>query len=150
MANIDLSAKHENNLRRESGVGIMTFCAEVGDTGARLTSTIQYANATDHYIGYCIPKDAIVTKIYMIIDEAFDTGTTCTITTIVDKTAVFAALTSLATAGKFVSATVDTYFDDVDGFDILLSQAVTKGKLRLVAEFIDMSTSDGSYIDLGA
>lgn len=149
MATINLSAQHENNLRRVSEVGVATLCAEVSQSGDRLGQGIVYAQAGDDHQVYTIPADSIAPKIYFIVDEVFDAGTTAAISTIVDSTVLVAAL-DLATLGATVSATVDTYFDAVDGINFVLSQTVTKGKVRCIAEFISGSTNNGIFVDLGA
>lgn len=148
MAVINLSAQHENNLRRVSGVGVATLCAEVSDSGDRLGQGIVYADATDDYIAYCIPKDSIATKIFFIVDEAFDAATTCEISTIVDDTQLVAAL-NLAVVGSSVSSVIDSYFDAADGVKFELSQAVTKGKVRVAVEYISLETNNGIYVDVG-
>lgn len=149
MARVNLSAYHENNLRRVSEVGVATLCAEVSQSGDRLNQGAVYANATDDYIVYNIPADSIAPKFYFIVDEAFDAATTCEISTVVDDTQLVAAL-DLATVGASVSAVVDTYFDAVDGIKFELSQAVTQGKVRVIAEFVSASTNNGIFVDLGA
>ena len=149
MATVNLSDKFENNLRRVSGAGVATLCAEVGDSGDRLGQGIVYADELDDFIVYCIPKDSIVPKIYFIVDEAFDAGITCHISSIVDDTSLVAAL-DLATEGKTVSAVVDSYFDAVDGIKFELSDAVTKGKVRVVVEYIACDTNEGIFTDVGA
>ena len=149
MAVVNLSAQFENNLRRISGVGVAALCAEVSDSGDRLGQGIVYAAAADDYIAYCIPKDSIVTKIFFIVDEAFDAATTCEISTIVDDTQLVAAL-NLAVVGASVSAVVDTHFDATDGVKFELSQDVTKGKVRVAVEYISLETNNGIYTDLGA
>ena len=149
MAVVNLSAQHENNLRRISEVGVATLCAEVSQGGDRLNSGIIYANATDEYAVYTIPADSIAPKIYFIVDEAFDAATTARISTIVDDTELVLAL-DLATVGASVSLVVDSYFDAVDGIKFKLNQAVTQGRVRVVAEYISASTNNGIYVALGA
>ena len=149
MATVDLSARHENNLRRNSEVGVATLCAEVSDSGDRLSTSVVYADETDAFIVYCIPTDSVVPKIYFIVDEVFDAGITVEISTIVDDTQLVAAL-DLATLGATASAVVDTYFDATDGVKFELSDAVTKGKVRVVVEYLSCTTNNGIYVDLGA
>lgn len=149
MADVNLSARFENNLRRVSGAGVATLCAEIADDGQRLNTSAVYAAAADDYQVYNIPADSLVPKIYFIVDEAFDAGTTALISTIVDSTELVAAL-DLATVGASVSAVVDSYFDAVDGVNFKLNQDVTQGKVRVVCEFVSGSTNNGIYIDQGA
>ena len=149
MATVNLSARHENNLRRNSEVGVATFCAEVSDSGDRLSTSVEYAVAADDYIVYCIPTDSVVPKIYFIVDEAFDAATTGHFSTIVGDTSLVAAL-DLATAGATASAVIDTYFDATDGIKLELSADVTQGKVRVVVEYVSCTTNNGIYVDLGA
>lgn len=150
MAQLNISALFENNLRKISEVGVATLQAEVSNDGDRLGQGIVYAKGGDEHLVYTIPADSIAPKFYLIVDEAFDAGTTVTVTTIVDGLTVIAALTDVATVGPVVSALEDVYFDAADGFNIVLSQDVTQGKLRVVAEYISASTNNGIYVDVGA
>lgn len=145
----NLSAYFENNLRRVSEVGVGTLNAVISQSGDRLSNGDTFAKGGEDYLIYTIPKDSICPKIYFIVDEAFDAGTTAAVETIVDGTSLVAGL-DLATVGASVSSVEDTYFDDVDGFKITLNQDVTQGKVRMIAEFISCSTNNGIYVDLGA
>ncbi len=149
MATVNVSALFENNLRKISEVGVGTLCAEIGTSGDRLGQGATYAKGGDEHLIYTIPKDSIAPKFYVIVDEAFDAGTTATITTIVDGDVIVTDL-DVATVAPTVSVLVDTYFDAVDGFKIVLNQDVTVGKLRVLAEYISGSTNDAIYVDLGA
>ncbi len=149
MATVNVSALFENNLRKVSEVGVGTLCAEIGTSGDRLGQGATYAKGGDEHLIYTIPKDSIAPKFYIIVDEAFDAGTTATITTIVDDDAMFTAI-DIAALTHSVSPLEDTYFDAVDGFKIVLNQDVTVGKLRVIAEYISGSTNDAIYVDLGA
>ncbi len=148
MATVNISALFENNLRKVSEVGVGTFQAEIGSDGNRLGQGIVYAKGGDEHLIYAVPKESIVPKFYLIVDEVFDAGTTATITTIVDGDAMFTAV-DLAALTHAVSPLEDTYFDAVDGFNIVLSQDVTKGKFRLVAEYLSFTTNTAMYVDLG-
>ncbi len=150
MATQNISALFENNLRRISEVGVGTLCAQISTDGDRLGQGAIYAQGgDDHYI-YTIPADSVATKFYFIVDEAFDAGTTAAISTIQGTPVALVAALDLATEGPTVSLIVDQYFDVTDGFNIVLSQTVTKGKVRVIAEFISGSTNNGIYVDLGA
>ncbi len=149
MAIVNLSGQFENNLRKVSEVGVAELNAALNmGTADRLGQGIVYAKGADEHIIYTIPADSIAPKFYVVVDEAFDAGTTATITTIVDGDAVATAL-DVATVGPTVSALVDTYFDATDGIKIVLNQDVTVGKLRVIAEYISASTNNGIYVDLG-
>ncbi len=149
MAVQNISALFENNLRKVSEVGVGTLCAAISTSGDRLGQGIVYAKGGDEHLIYTIPKDSIAPKFYLIVDEAFDAGTTATITTIVDNDAMFTAI-DVAALTHSVSPLEDTYFDAADGFKIVLNQDVTVGKLRVIAEYMSGSTNDAIYVDLGA
>lgn len=150
MSTVNLSARFENNLRKTSEVGVAVVPGVLDVGSDRLSSTPEYAVAADTYTVYTIPKDSIVSKFYFIVDEAFDAATTAEITTIAGTPTELVAALDCATEGASVSAVVDQYFDATDGFSVTFSQDVTKGKLRIAAEFISLSTNDGTYVDLGA
>ncbi|RLA70181.1 MAG: hypothetical protein DRG30_09485 [Epsilonproteobacteria bacterium] len=149
MAVQNISALFENNLRKISEVGVGTLHAALSTSGDRLGQGIVYAKGGDEHLIYTIPKDSIAPKFYVLVDEAFDAGTTATITTIVDGDAIVTSL-DVATVAPTVSALVDTYFDSADGFKIVLNQDVTVGKLRVVAEYISASTNNSIFVDVGA
>lgn len=148
MATVNISSLFENNLRKVSEVGVAELNAALDTSGDRLGQGTVYAKGGDDHICYTIPADSIAPKFYVIVDEAFDAGTTATITTVVDGTSIAAAL-DVATVGPTVSALVDTYFDATDGIKIVLSADVTVGKMRVIAEYISASTNNGIYVDLG-
>ncbi len=148
MGTLNISSLFENNLRRVDEVGVGTLPAQLSTEGDRIGQTAVFAKGGDEHHIYTIPKDSIVPKIYFIVDEAFDAGTTALIKTIKDGTSLVAAL-DLATLGASVSTVEDSYFNSVDGFNIILSQDVTKGKVRVVADFMSCSTNNGIFVDLG-
>lgn len=145
MANVNISALFENNLRRVSEVGVATLNAVLASDGQRLGSAPVYAKGGDNHLAYNIPADSFVPKVYFIVDEAFDTGTTADIGTISGLPLV--AGLDLATEGVSVSTEADLYFPSVDGVDIELNQDVTQGKLRVVIGYISGSTTEGVYIE---
>ncbi len=149
MAAQNISALFENNLRKVSEVGVGTLNAQLSNEGDRLGQAAIYAKGGDLHNIYTIPADSIVTKFYFIVDEAFDAGITAEIKTIAGAPLTLVAALDCATEGASVSTVVDTYFDETDGFSIVLSGDVTKGKVRILAEFISASTNNGIYVDLG-
>jgi len=149
MATVNISERFENNLRKVSEVGVATLNAAISDTGDRLGQGIAYATAADTYLAYTIPADSIATKFYFLVDEAFDAGTTAAITIKSDGTSLVGAL-DLSSVGPSVSTVVDIYFDAADGIEFQLNQDVTKGKVRVVAEYISGSTNNGIYVAQGA
>lgn len=150
MATVNLSNLFENNIRRVSEVGVATLNAQLSNDGDRLSQSAVYAAAADTYTVYNIPADSLVSKVYFIVDEAFDASTTAAISTIAGTPVALVAALDCATVGASVSTAVDLYFDTVDGVAITLSDDVTQGKLRIVTVFASASTNSDSYIDLGA
>ncbi len=149
MANtINLSSQFENNLRRVSEVGVATFPARISVNGDRLGQAAEFAKAGDLHQVYTIPADSIATKIYIIVDEVFDAGTTVTLKTIQGTAKTIKSGAVLTTKGVTVATLVDTYFDKADGISAVFSKDVTKGSFRVVAEFISGSTNNGIYVDL--
>ena len=145
---VNISHLFENNLRKVSEVGAATLNAVLSTDGDRLGQGAVYAQKGDKHIVYMIPADSICTKLYILVDEAFDAGVTATIKTISGTQKVVASALDIAVVGPTVSALEDTYFDKTDGVEIVLSKAVTKGSLRVVGEFISASTNNGIYVDL--
>ncbi len=150
MATQNISSLFENNLRRVSEVGVGTLPAQLANDGDRLGQSAVYAKGGDLHNIYTIPADSFATKFFLIVDEAFDAGTTATVNTIAGTPVLIASALDLAVEGPTVSSTVDQYFDVADGFSIVLNQDVTKGKMRVIAEFISGSTNNGIFVDVGA
>lgn len=148
MANVNISALFENNLRRVSEVGVTTLHAVLANDGARLGTAPVYAKGGDNHLSYNIPADSIVPKFYIIVDEAFDTGTTLAITTIKDGLLVGDAV-DLTVVGATLGALNDTYFPAVDGVDLVLNQDVTMGKVRIICEYLSGETNNGAYVGDG-
>jgi len=149
MATVNISSLFDNNLRRVSEVGVGTLPAQLSNDGDRLGQAAVYAKGGDLHNIYTIPADSFATKFYFLVDEAFDAGTTAEIKTIAGTPVVLVSNLDLATEGPSVSSVVDQYFDTTDGFSIVLSQDVTQGKLRVIAEFISASTNNGIFVDVG-
>jgi len=147
MANVNISALFENNLRRVSEVGVTTLHAVLANDGARLGTAPVYAKGGDNHLSYNIPADSIVPKFYFIVDEAFDAGTTVDVATI--SGLPLATAIDLTVEGTSVSTEIDVSFPVVDGLDLVLNQDVTQGKLRVVFEYISGSTNTGIFAGTG-
>ena len=147
MASVNISALFENNLRRVSEVGVTTLHAVLANDGARLGTAPVYAKGGDQHLSYSIPADSIVPKFYFIVDEAFDTGTTLTVSTI-SGLALVTDL-DLAVEGTSVSTETDVSFPVSDGLNLVLNQDVTQGKIRVLFEYISGSTNTGVFAGTG-
>jgi len=147
MATVNISALFENNLRRVSEVGVSTLFAELASDGDRLGSAPIYAKGGDNHLSYNIPADSFVPKFYIIVDEAFDAGTTLDVTTIGGL--VIADDLDITVAGASVGTLNDTYFPSAEGVSLVLNQDVTKGKLRVICEYISGSTNNGVFVGDG-
>jgi len=149
MANtVNLSSQFENNLRRVSEVGVATFPAKVSTNGDRLGQAAEFAKGGDAYQVYTIPADSIATTIYIVVDEAFDTGIKATLKTIAGTPKVIKTDADLTVVGATVATLKNAYFGKADGVSAVFSGDVTKGSFRVVAEFISCSTNNGIYVDL--
>jgi len=149
MATVNISALFENNLRKVSEVGVAELNAVISVSGDRLGQGDEFAKGGDKHLVYTIPADSIAPNIYMIVDEPFDAASKAGIKTIVGQKVVTAAR-DLTVKGATVSTLKDEYFEKADGFEIILTKDATRGKLRVVAEYISASTNNGIYVDVGA
>jgi len=149
MANtVNLSSQFENNLRRTSEVGVATFPAKVSINGDRLGQADEFAKAGDAYQVFTIPADSIATNIYIVVDEAFDTGAKATLKTIAGTPKVIKTDADLTVVGATVATLKNAYFAKTDGISAVFSADVTKGSFRVVAEFISCSNNNGTYVDM--
>lgn len=116
-------------------------------TNARLQTPAEFVKAADDYQMFVIPKNAVVKSFYLYIREAFDAGTTLTVTTVNGAEAIFTAA-DLATEGLLVSTVVDILHTEVEGLNFKFSQDVSQGVVQVVADFVSIDEKSGKYTEL--
>lgn len=136
-------------MTRASAIAVANMQALLS-TGSRLNQSAVYAVAADTYQIYAIPANSIVTKVFFIVDEVFDDGTTIEVKTISGTPVTLVAALSGTTAAASVSTVVDKYMPVVDGFAIKFNQDITKGVVRVIAEYLSLDESTGAYVAQGA
>jgi len=97
---------------------------------------------------------SIVREFFIFTREAFDAGTTATVTTIVDGTALestYACDTegnfTLVTASKAGGALENgALFEVVDGFSVSFNQTSNNGVLQVIAGYTSLDEKSGKYV----
>lgn len=146
MANKNLTAQFENNLRRFADGSTATIPAVVAPADVRTGVAQENVVSTDVYLAYSIPANVVVQKYYLIVEEAFDiTLGTVTITDM-DDNALFTAVDVL-TVGATVSAVVDDYKALANGYKVAFNanSAAGVGRLKVVAQYVNVEATDGRF-----
>jgi hypothetical protein len=135
-----------NRQKRFTEALVATVPAKLNDGNKRLQTPAEFVQAADDYQMFVIPKNAIVKNFYLYVREAFNAGTTLTVTTVNGAQAVFTGA-DLATEGLLVSALVDLLNTEVDALNFKFSQDVTQGVVQVVADFVSIDEKSGKYTE---
>jgi len=138
-----------NNQKRFTESAVMTVPAKLNDGNARLGTGPSYIDPADNYQAYCLPKMSLVREFYIYVREAFATGTTATITTIVDGEEI-ATDVAVDTVGTLLLAAPTNLadgalFDTQDGFDVTFNQTSVSGALQVIAKYTAVDEKSGKY-----
>ncbi len=154
MATVQLTDLFLNNQKRFAEGAVATFPAKLNEGNHRLGTGPEYIDPADDYNAYCIPKMSVIKEIYFFVREAFDAGTTATVTTIVDGVTIeadiiidtadsFALSEATAPGGALESGAL---FGVVDGFSVNFNQASVNGVLQIVAGYVSLDDKSGKYV----
>lgn len=89
-----------------------------------------------------------------MLERGFDAGTTATISTIVDGTALESTM-DVATGGVFTLSTATkvggalengALFEVVDGFKVSFNQTSTEGVLQVITGYTSLDEKSGKYV----
>ena len=142
----DLRGLFQNNRRREHNAVTVTVPAVITPADLR-TGTAAVLAAAGTYTLLTIPAGSVISRAYLVIDDAYD-STTATIAVSIGATAVLTATTC-----KVVGLTAST-----GGLPLLitappdvvatsaLTGTVTTGTAKFVIEFVDYDRATMSYI----
>ncbi len=154
MAIVQRTDLNLNNQKRFAEGAVATFPAKLSEGDRRLGTGPDYIDPADDYQAYCIPKMSVIKEIYFFVREAFDAGTTATVTTIVDGITVEAdividtvnsyALSEATTPGGVLEN--GALFSVVDGYNVKFNQASVNGVLQVIAGYVSVDEKSGKYV----
>ena len=146
MANINITGQFLNKDIREHESLVVTVPAVIVPTSGRTNAAPQYIQANDTLTASVVTAGSIMGKAYLVIEEAFPTGTTITVTG-------YGATLFNATVGTATGITVSTIVDKLMtvGGDVVVSilNATTgnilTGKVKVVIDTIPYNVKNGRY-----
>ena len=149
MADINITSKYLNQDKREAEAITVTLPAVANIGGGRTNKSPTYNKYGDKHIAYVVPKDSIIQKIYLDVEEAFPAGSVVVVN--VGGTEAI-AVTQVLTAQAFVvSATEDLVARANTTIDITVTGGgsagadILTGKLNVIVETIPYKEKNGRY-----
>lgn len=146
MANINVTGQFNNKEKREHEALVVTVPAVIVPTSGRTNAAPQYIQANDTATASVVPAKSIMGKAYLVIEEAFPTGTTITVTAY--GFTIFSAIVATST-GLTISATVDKLM--TTGGDVVVSVLnltagnILTGKVKVVIDTIPYTVKNGRF-----
>jgi len=140
-----ITGSFQNNLRNVAEVVSVTLPAELEGANYRLGLDPQFAVAGEVYQALVIPKNSIMKKFYLVVEDGM-TGT-ATVALSNGGTAIFTNV-AITAKGISVSTEVDLFTDTTEGFDITLSDnqvSGANGQIKVVCDFAAIDTNNGIY-----
>ena len=146
MATVNITGQFLNKEKRSHDTIVVTVPSVLVPTSGRTNAAPQYIQANDVMSAAVVEAGSVLTKAYLIIDEAFPTGTTITVTGYGQT--LFTAVVATAT-GLTVSSVVDKYLAAGGSLTVAVLNAsagnIVTGKVRLVVDTISPLIKTGSY-----
>ena len=142
---VSITGQFQNNLRNVAEVLSVQLPAELVPANFRLGLDPQFALASETYQALVVPKNSIMKKFYLIVEEGM-TGT-ASVSLSNGGTPIFTDV-DLTLKSITVSTEVDLFTDTQEGFDITLSTDQVEGangSLRMVCDFAAVDTNNGIY-----
>lgn len=137
----------QNNRRREASALTATFPAVIESADLR-AGTAEVVVASGDYTAATIPAGVVITNVFTVVDDVFDSVTSATLTGKVGATAVTAAV-DVKAAGLTKSSTnlpmLVTADADFTGTFAIVG-ATTTGTAKLVIEYITYDGATMSYL----
>ena len=145
MADINITSRHLNQDKRTAEALVVTVPAIAQERGGRTLQPPLYYQFGDKLIATVLTPGTLVQKSYIVIEEAFPSGATVTVT--VNGTAVFTDA-AIDAKGTLVSTTEDQYVETGGTVEIVINGGtgdITVGKLKVVSEILSTNISNGNY-----
>ena len=141
----NITSKYLNQDKRESEAVTVTLPAVSNVGGGRTQQPITYNQFGEDYVSYTIPKNTILKKFYLIVEEAFPASAEVAVT--VNGVAAFSAV-ALDVTGLTTSTSEDFLADSNATVNITVTGGtgdITTGILRVVTDIVSYSEKNGRY-----
>ncbi len=141
----DVTQRFLNQDKREQEAVVMTIPAILKEGGGRTQSSPTYLQGGEALTAQVIEEDTIVTKAYIVVDEAFPTGALLNVN--IAGTDFFIGVDGTAT-GLTVSTTEDQLFANPQTITVSIAGItgdITTGKARVLLETMHGSIRNGRY-----
>ena len=143
-----ITDKFLNQDKRETEALTVTLPAILDEGGGRNQSAPTYAQFGEPYVASVAPKESILGKSYLIVEEAF--ANTATVTVSINGVDIFTDIV-IATAGLTISTVEDELF--LLGGDVVITLGTltgdaTVGKLKVVNNYTPYTIKNGRYSDV--
>lgn len=146
---VSITTQFLNQDKRETEAITVTLPAVLDAGGGRANAPAVHAQYEETYLASVAPKESIIGKSYIVVEEAFTAATTVNVSIggtavfteqLVDATGIFISATEdiLLTAGGDVSINISSTADALSG-DVLV------GKLRVVHDYIPYNQRNGRF-----
>jgi len=147
MATVNITSQYLNKDKREHEAVVVTLPAMLLTNGGRTNPNPTYVQYADANVASVVPASIITGKAYLIVEEAFPTGTTATIAG--PGGTLFNAV-SVAATGITVSTVVDQLALTAGNLTITLGHLtstgdITTGKLKVVLDYVPYTVKNGRY-----
>ena len=142
-----ITAKFLNQDKRETEALTVTLPAIIDEGGGRNQAAPVYAQFGEDYIAAVAPKEAILGKSHLVVEEAFAAAATVTVT--INGIALFTDQ-AVAATGLFTSTVEDELL--LTGGDIVITLGTLTGdalvgKLKVVNNYTPYTVKNGRYSD---
>jgi hypothetical protein len=149
---VSITGKFLNQDKREYEALTVTLPSVLNPGGGRLNTPPEYVQYGETYVASVTPAKAIGGKTYLLVEEAFPTGATATIT--VDGQAVFTDVAVDAT-GLTTSSVEDFLMQTGGDVNVTIGHAtetgdVVTGELKVVTNYVPYTVKNGRYSDVPA
>lgn len=145
-----ITAKFLNQDKRETEALTVTLPSILEEGGGRLQSAPTYAQFGEDYIAAVAPKESVLGKSYLLVEEAFEATATATVT--INGIALFTDAPVSATG--LVTSTVEDELLLAGGDVVItlgtLTGDATVGKLKVVTNYTPYTIKNGRYSDVPA
>ncbi len=144
---ITITEQFLNQDKRETEAITVTLPAVLDEGGGRTNAAPTYVVVAEEYLAAVAPKQSIVGKSYLVVEEAFPAGMLATVS--IGGVALFTAV-SVAAAGIAVSAVEDELLLAGGDVSITITHAtvtgnIETGKLKVVNSYIPYTVKNGRY-----
>lgn len=145
-----ITAKFLNQNKRETEALTVTLPAILDEGGGRIQAAPTYTQFGEAYVAAVAPKESILGKSYLVVEEAFEATATATVT--INGIAIFTDA-PISSTGLLASTVEDELL--LVGGDVsitlgTLSGDATVGKLKVVSNYTPYTIKNGRYSDVPA